>query len=111
MDPLHGACAVLQMVGVAGDRLPIPGSSGRVDATSPSSRHPSSRRRLGFGLLIATLLSACSDSDVTAAMPPGDHVHALQEVADGSLLLGLHGALYRSQDAGSSWELAGLEGL
>lgn len=43
-------------------------------------------------------------------MPSGDHVHALQEVADGTLLLGLHGALYRSEDAGSSWELAGLEG-
>lgn len=43
-------------------------------------------------------------------MPSGDHVHALQEVADGTLLLGLHGALYRSEDTGSSWELAGLEG-
>lgn len=40
----------------------------------------------------------------------GDHIHALQVLDDGDLLLGLHGALYRSQDRGDTWSPAGLEG-
>jgi photosystem II stability/assembly factor-like uncharacterized protein len=58
----------------------------------------------------ALVLAGCSDRTAESAMPAGDHVHALHEVADGDLLLGLHGALYRSEDEGASWELAGLEG-
>lgn len=58
----------------------------------------------------ALILAGCSEPAVESTMPSGDHVHALQEVADGDLLLGLHGALYRSEDQGSSWDLAGLEG-
>lgn len=42
-------------------------------------------------------------------MPTGEHVHSLAVTADGGLLLGLHGGLYRSDD-GESWTLAGLSG-
>lgn len=56
------------------------------------------------------LLAACTGPPEQSVMPTGDHVHALQEVADGDLLLGLHGALYRSEDQGASWDPAGLEG-
>ena len=68
-------------------------------------------RRSVIGLLLgASVLAGCSDPAAESAMPAGDHVHALQEVADSDLLLGLHGALYRSEDQGASWDLAGLEG-
>lgn len=42
-------------------------------------------------------------------MPTGEHVHSLAVTANGGLLLGLHGGLYRSDD-GESWTLAGLSG-
>ncbi|WP_341252331.1 hypothetical protein [Euzebya pacifica] len=58
----------------------------------------------------ALMLAGCNEPTPASALPAGDHVHALHEVADGDLLLGLHGALYRSDDQGASWDLAGLEG-
>ncbi|MGH8872994.1 MAG: WD40/YVTN/BNR-like repeat-containing protein [Acidimicrobiia bacterium] len=42
-------------------------------------------------------------------MPTGEHVHSVAVAADGGLLLGLHGGLYRSDD-GARWELLGLSG-
>ena len=65
-------------------------------------------RLLGAGTALA-LLAACGGGEATAGLPSGDHVHSLGVTADGTLLLGLHGGLYRSAD-GESWELAGLEG-
>ncbi|MDP8959943.1 MAG: hypothetical protein M3N51_12345, partial [Actinomycetota bacterium] len=57
-----------------------------------------------------TLLSACGSQEPMAGrLPASDHVHALRALEDGSLLLGLHGALWQSAD-GASWETAGLEG-
>ncbi|MBW3618907.1 MAG: hypothetical protein KY461_01570 [Actinobacteria bacterium] len=69
------------------------------------------------GSLAGALLSACAGpdsepggADATAgALPAGDHVHALRVTDDGALLLGLHGALWRSPD-GVTWEQLGLEG-
>lgn len=63
---------------------------------------------------VALLLSGCStgggdDSSASTNLPATDHVHALRAADDGSLLLGLHGALWRSPD-GLSWEELGLEG-
>lgn len=43
-------------------------------------------------------------------LPASDHVHALRASRDGTLLLGLHGALWRSTDGGRTWQQAGLEG-
>lgn len=65
-------------------------------------------RLLGAGTVLA-LLAACGGGESTAGLPSGDHVHSLGVTADGTLLLGLHGGLYRSADA-ESWELAGLQG-
>lgn len=44
------------------------------------------------------------------SLPASDHVHALRADTDGTLLLGLHGALWRSDDGGTNWDEAGLEG-
>lgn len=55
------------------------------------------------------LLAACGGGEGTARLPSGDHVHSLGVTSDGTLLLGMHGGLYRSTD-GEVWELAGLEG-
>lgn len=65
-------------------------------------------RLLGAGLIVV-LLAGCGGGEATAGLPSGGHVHSLGVVADGDLLLGLHGGLYRSGD-GLSWELVGLEG-
>jgi photosystem II stability/assembly factor-like uncharacterized protein len=54
------------------------------------------------------LLGACAAAEV-GDMPTGEHVHSLAVTADGWLLLGLHGGLYRSDDGGQ-WELVGLGG-
>lgn len=73
------------------------------------------RTRLLLIAASAVLLSACSSAspDDPAAggdLPAGDHVHALRATDEGALLLGLHGALWRSPD-GMTWEQLGLEGL
>lgn len=65
-------------------------------------------------IFVALALSACSsatsrDVPAEANLPAGDHVHALRATDDGALLLGLHGALWRSRD-GRSWQQLGLEG-
>lgn len=65
-------------------------------------------RLLGAGI-VWILLAGCGAGGGTAGLPSGDHVHSLGVIADGDLLLGLHGGLYRSDD-GVSWELAGLDG-
>ena len=54
------------------------------------------------------LSGACAAAD-GGGMPTGEHVHSLATTADGGLLLGLHGGLYRSDD-GARWELLGLDG-
>jgi len=59
------------------------------------------------GVLIV-LLGACAGGE-PGGMPTGEHVHSLAVTADGGLLLGLHGGLYRSDD-GARWELLGLSG-
>ncbi|HWB72980.1 MAG TPA: hypothetical protein VG452_12265 [Egibacteraceae bacterium] len=58
------------------------------------------------------LLAACGGdpAGLSGGMPAGGHVHALRAIGDGELLLGLHGALYRSGDQGATWEQAGLAG-
>lgn len=66
-------------------------------------------------VVLALVATACSDEGgidgrAPGSLPASDHVHALRATDDGSLLLGLHGALWRSPD-GTSWELLGLEGL
>ena len=66
----------------------------------------SSRFATASAVLLA--LGACGGAD-EAGMPTGDHVHSLGVTADGGLLLGLHGGLYRSAD-GVVWDLAGLSG-
>jgi photosystem II stability/assembly factor-like uncharacterized protein len=70
----------------------------------PPSRH----LLVGLAALVA---AACGGADAPAAgsLPGSDHLHALRAAADGSLLLGLHGALWRSDD-GTDWEQLGLEG-
>ncbi|MBW3619020.1 MAG: hypothetical protein KY461_02140 [Actinobacteria bacterium] len=47
--------------------------------------------------------------EAAGGLPSSDHVHALRATDDGELLLGLHGALWRSPD-GREWEQLGLEG-
>ncbi|MDP8959347.1 MAG: hypothetical protein M3N51_09170 [Actinomycetota bacterium] len=72
---------------------------------------PWARRALALGL-VAVLGTACSgraETPEAGRLPSSDHVHALRVLEDGTLLLGLHGALYRSSD-GERWEPAGLEG-
>ncbi|HEX2027242.1 MAG TPA: hypothetical protein VHF25_04505 [Nitriliruptorales bacterium] len=60
------------------------------------------------------VLGACGggqpDTTEPATLPASHHVHALRAADDGTLLLGLHGALWRSTDGGSTWRHAGLEG-
>lgn len=63
---------------------------------------------------VTLVLSACSSAtsdggSAEGSLPAGDHVHALRATDDGALLLGLHGALWRSPD-GTEWEQLGLEG-
>lgn len=67
-------------------------------------------------VLVALLAGACgagggvADPERSATtLPGGDHVHALRATEDGALLLGLHGARWRSPD-GVEWEQLGLEG-
>lgn len=69
-------------------------------------------------VLVAVLLAGCAGSgtdrpqqpaDAGGALPGGDHVHALRVADDGALLLGLHGALWRSPE-GREWEELGLRG-
>lgn len=68
------------------------------------------RLRSSAAVLVLVVVAACSgDSGGTAGLPAGAHVHSLGVTADGGLLLGLHGGLYRSVDA-ATWELAGLQG-
>lgn len=70
--------------------------------------HTSSRSLL---VAFTLLLAACSNAPAatSGALPGSDHLHALRAADDGSLLLGLHGALWRSED-GTDWEPQGLEG-
>lgn len=75
------------------------------------------RLLLLLALLVTGALAACSADDPQAdgaggaadGLPSSDHVHALRVTEQGGLLLGLHGALWRSPD-GTSWEQLGLEG-
>ncbi len=64
--------------------------------------------RSGMAGAMLLLMAACGGGNGTG-MPPEEHVHSLGLTADGDLLLGLHGGLYRSED-GAVWELAGLDG-
>lgn len=74
-------------------------------------------RAISVVLLTALTISlaACGQAGAPEApeaggLPASDHVHALRAADDGTLLLGLHGALWRSTDAGDSWQHAGFEG-
>lgn len=67
------------------------------------------RLRTAAVISVAVLaLTACGGGDA-GGMPTGEHVHSLGVTADGGLMLGLHGGLYRSDD-GEGWALAGLTG-
>ncbi|MGH9053147.1 MAG: WD40/YVTN/BNR-like repeat-containing protein [Acidimicrobiia bacterium] len=72
--------------------------------------HPTWTRKALAVLAGATFLAACGGSGQGERdrLPASDHVHALRALQDGSLLLGLHGGLWRSAD-GTTWESAGLE--
>lgn len=70
--------------------------------------------RLVMPVLLSLVVStACSSAvqpgEGATGLPESDHVHALRATDDGALLLGLHGALWRSED-GMEWEQLGLEG-
>ncbi len=71
-------------------------------------------RTLTIAVTVVLLLAACGggEPEVTEAgtLPASHHVHALRAADDGTLLLGLHGALWRSTDGGTTWQQAGLEG-
>lgn len=63
-------------------------------------------------LLVAGVLTGCGSGDagsVAGGLPSEGHVHALRAMDDGGLLLGLHGALWRSDD-GRDWQMLGLQG-
>lgn len=71
--------------------------------------------RLVLLCLLTLGASACagagtSPTPPTGALPASDHVHALRVADDGSLLLGLHGALWRGGPDGRDWSPLGLEG-
>jgi photosystem II stability/assembly factor-like uncharacterized protein len=72
-------------------------------------------RLFATAVVVLTVLAACSGGEpsngtsVGGSLPGSDHVHALRAADDGALLLGLHGALWRSPD-GLEWEQLGLEG-
>lgn len=86
-----------------------------VPAREPNGPARSSGRSGARVLLTAliVLAAACGTGgtgDVASRQLPGsDHVHALRATDDGALLLGLHGALWRSPD-GQEWDQLGLEG-
>lgn len=66
-------------------------------------------------LAAAMILATACGAGGPAATKPGrlpaaHHVHALRAADEGRLLLGLHGGLWRSEDAGTSWQQAGLDG-
>lgn len=63
---------------------------------------------IGLVVVLASTAAACGGG-VPTGMPSGDHLHSLAVTADGGLLLGLHGGLFRSGD-GTTWDLVGLEG-
>lgn len=76
----------------------------------------SSRQRQAFRVLltaVAVLVTACGtggpEEVASGQLPGSDHVHALRATDDGALLLGLHGALWRSPD-GQEWDQLGLQG-
>lgn len=63
-------------------------------------------------LLVTGILPACQSGQVESVadgLPSEGHVHALRSTDDGGLLLGLHGALWRSDD-GWDWQTLGLQG-
>lgn len=74
------------------------------------------RRRAGALLAVVTMVAAACGGEAagpetaSGSLPGSDHVHALRATEDRGLLLGLHGALWRSPD-GRRWEPLGLEGL
>lgn len=73
------------------------------------------RLRASRGLVLAVAaalaLTACQQGGATSGrLPSSDHVHALRAGEDGVLLLGLHGALWRSDDDGVTWKQLGMEG-
>lgn len=63
---------------------------------------------IGLVVVLASTAAACGGG-VQTGMPSDDHLHSLAVTADGGLLLGLHGGLFRSGD-GTTWDLVGLEG-
>ena len=60
-------------------------------------------------LILGTVACGGPSAPPAGSLPASDHVHALRTAGDGSLLLGLHGALWRRDD-GEAWEPLGLEG-
>lgn len=62
-------------------------------------------------LVAVVAMAACggTGSPEAGSLPGSDHLHALRAADDGSLLLGLHGSLWRSED-GTDWEQLGLDG-
>jgi len=64
--------------------------------------------RTAAAVAVMVLLGACTAAE-GGGMPTREHVHSLAVTADGGLLLGLHGGLYRSDD-GRQRELVGLSG-
>ncbi|MDP8978492.1 MAG: hypothetical protein M3N17_07945 [Actinomycetota bacterium] len=75
-----------------------------------TTTRPGTWRDLLLSVVAAMALTACQPATApSGGLPASDHVHALEVLDGGGLLLGLHGALYRSED-GRNWQVAGLEG-
>ncbi|MFN2557964.1 MAG: hypothetical protein ABR592_14065, partial [Nitriliruptorales bacterium] len=72
-----------------------------------------SRLKALVSALALVLLPACAVRQGRATeagrLPASDHVHALRAAGD-VLLLGLHGSLWQSDDAGRTWRQVGLKG-
>lgn len=72
-------------------------------------RSSGSRLKAPVAALALLLLSSCAGAVAGGRLPASDHVHALRASGD-VLVLGLHGSLWRSDDAGRTWEQLGMKG-
>lgn len=78
---------------------------------------PSASSRLKVAVVAVALallvqpacVSGQGDAGEEGRLPASDHVHSIRASGE-VLLLGLHGSLWRSDDAGRTWQQVGMEG-